>query len=200
MNDVLDKIPSQEIAEKRFYFIKDRTLRTNMVIAFRYMFFLLILENEYKLPGPISYSIYKNIIIYTAAIAESVLHYCLKTLLKEGLIESDKTLSKEWKERLCKDIYKISENEKVCGVIKHETIEKFSEKTQYQTLNRCALRSGIFNQDLFEKSEKLREKRNRIHLAGLKKVDDLYGETDTKEAFTTTANIIKVVESKILSI
>ena len=104
MDDVLNKIPTQEISEKRFTFIKNITLRTNIVIAFRYMFFLLILNNENKLPGPISYSIYKDIIIYTATIAESVIHYCLGTLIERGKINAADFMPSEWKEESSKDL------------------------------------------------------------------------------------------------
>ena len=197
MDNVLDKIPSQETVEKRFLFIENLTLRTNVVIAFRYMFFLLILVNDTKLPGPISYSIYKDIILYTATIAESCIHYGLKRLIELGKTGNAEIMPEEWKDSKCIDTYTISSDEKVCGVVRHKTYERFSSNTQFQTLNRAALKAGLFNKGLFEEVEQLREKRNRIHLAGLTDVDDYYQKSDVTKMFETTNNILKAIEHKI---
>ena len=61
-------IPDQSILQQRFKFIEDTTLSINTVIAFRYIIFLINLEQQVNLPGPIIYSLYKDIIVQTASV------------------------------------------------------------------------------------------------------------------------------------
>lgn len=68
-------IPDQSKLEERFAFIKDDTLRTNIVITFRYIIFLIELEQKQQLPGPIIYTIYKDMIVQTGTVVESCVHY-----------------------------------------------------------------------------------------------------------------------------
>lgn len=183
-------IPSQVSLEKRFSFVKNNILKVNLAIAFRYIIFLIALENEFELPGVISYSLYKDI-LYTATIVESCVYYCLKEHVNCGAIKSSDVMPWEWKETVCRELYKISERERVCGVVRHKKSERFSGKTQFKTLNEVALRTGIFNRQLFNKSEELRQKRNRIHLAALKKTDDFYEKEDIQKAFDIARAVIE---------
>ncbi len=196
-NDAVCHIPSQNILERRFSFVDNKILRTNIAIAFRYIIFLLTLESETKLPGAISYSIYKDVILYTATIIESCIHYCLRKSINSETVKSSSIMPWDWKDSKCVNLYKISKEEKVCGVVRHKASEKFSHHTQFQTLNRAALKAGILNKTLFDKAENLRQKRNRIHLAGLKKSDDFYEKKDTQEAFEKAKVILERIEKKL---
>ncbi len=188
-------IPSQKIIEDRFKFIKDNLLRTNITISFRYILFLIILEEDkVKLPGAISYSIFKDIIVNTAAIVESCIHYCLKTAISLKKIEEKDIMDVEWKETMSKDLYKISEDEKVCGVIKHKQYESFEDNTQFASLNKAALRAKIFDKNIFDCADKIRKVRNRIHLAALKETDDFYQKKDVNDAFDNAKKIIDRIE------
>ena len=79
-------VPLQQDLEKRFEFINDKTLRTNIALTFKYIIFLINLEDEYELPGTILYSIYKDIILYTAVVIESCIHHCLKQFISNGKV------------------------------------------------------------------------------------------------------------------
>lgn len=197
INRVIRHIPSQKVLEKRFSFIKNPILKTNLAIAFRYIIFLISLESEATLPGVISYSLYKDIILYTAAIVESCIHHCLKECIDCGEIKSSDVMPYEWKDSECSELYKISEDRRVCGVIRYRKSERFSTQTQFKTLNEVALRAKIFNRTLFDKVERLRKKRNRVHLAALKKVDDFYEKKDVQNAFDIAKVIIEKVEIKL---
>ena len=102
-----------------------------------------------------------------------------------------------WKYKNCKELYRISKQEVVVGAIRNKSNEKFSANTQFQTLNKAALKESIFNKDLYEKADALRKQRNYIHLAALKEIDDLYGKEDIQEAFNYAEVIIKQIEDKL---
>jgi hypothetical protein len=195
--DIVSHIPSQEALEKRFLFIENDILRTNLVIAFRYIIFLIVLEDENVLPGAISYSIYKNIILYTATIVESCIHYCLKKNIESGAVKSPEIMPWEWKNDSCVELYKISEERRVYGAVRHKASERFTDKTQFQTINRAAYKAKILNKALFDKAENLRKKRNRIHLAGLKKTDDFYEKKDIQTVFGEAKALIEQIENKL---
>ena len=190
-------VPLQQDLEKRFEFINDKTLRTNIALTFKYIIFLINLEDEYELPGTLSYSIYKDIILYTATIIESCIHYCLRQFIIKKKVKESAIFPSDWKYKNCKELYKISKHEIVVGAIKNKRNEKFSTNTQFQTLNKASLKASIFNKDLYEKADALRKQRNYIHLAALKEVDDLYEKKDIQEAFEYARAIIEQIEHKL---
>jgi len=195
-------IPSLTIFETRFSFIKNDILRINIAIAFRYVFFLLDLTEDKSstLPGSIIYSLYKDIILYTATIIESCIHYCLKEYVDKGKVKSADIMPEEWKEKDIKELYSISETEKICAITKKLGHQRFSHQTQFIVINRAALKAKIFDRELFEKAKKLRQKRNHIHLAALKEVDDYYEKKDVQEAFDDAKEIIQQIERKLLEL
>lgn len=201
MDHKIYDIPSQSVLEKRFVFIKNDVLRVNISIVFRYIVFLIgFLENSKKLPGSIVYSINKDIIISTAAIIESCIHYCIQQYIDKNIIKNDSIMPLDWKDKSCKDIYKISDNKKVCGIIKQRESEKFNDKIQFIILNRVAKKAGILSDSLFDEAESIRRKRNKIHLVALKKVDDFYDKKDVKDVFSASKKIIEFIELNLKKI
>jgi hypothetical protein len=196
--DSIDKnIPEQEILERRFKFIQNDLLRTNVVIAFRYIIFLISLEAKTKTPGPILYALYKDIILYTASIVESCLNYAIGEFIKKENLDITKIFPFEWKYEKCNCIYEISSDKQVIGAIQHKKYEKLSEKTQFKTVNEIALKSKLLNEDLFKKAEKIRDIRNHIHLAALTITEDFYKKSDVDEFFNIANLIINHIEEKI---
>ena len=114
-----------------------------------------------------------------------------------GKFKESTILPSGWKYKNCKELYRISKQEVVVGAIRNKSNEKFSTNTQFQTLNKAALKASIFNKDLYEKADALRKQRNYIHLAALKEIDDLYGKEDIQEAFNYAEVIIKQIEDKL---
>jgi len=193
----LNNVPSQDDLEGRFSFIDNEILKENIVIALRYVFFLKELEEERELPGPFSYSIYKNIILHIAAIVEAVIHYCVKFHLDNGIIKNEEAMSYQWSYRDAKKAYEISESEVLYTAVKYKKFERFGKSTRFQDLNRISRRINILTEDLFSKAEKLKEERNKIHLAGLKTVDDYYEKGQVESALKDAMLIIVRVEKMI---
>jgi len=64
-------------------------------------------------------------------------------------------------------------------------------------LNRACKRAKILNNILFEEVEELRERRNKIHLAGLTEVDDFYEKKDIQKAFDTAFKVLTLVQGRL---
>lgn len=198
-----DKIvlPQQSEFEERFSFIEDETLRTNTAITFRYIFFLLELEHETSLPGPIIYSIYKDMIVQTGTVVESCVHYTLKYLIDAEKIKSSEVMESEWKEEKCTVLEKLDDGDKeVCGITRRKSPQKLTKHTTFMDLNRACKRAGIYNEEAFAKAEALREARNKIHLAGLTQVDDIYTKADVDKFFGYAKVILSCLEEKITKV
>lgn len=198
--EILKDIPAEAVLERRFAFLKEEILRTNVVIAFRYIIFLITLQEKLKFRSGIAYSIYKDIILYVASIVESCIHYTLQEFFNAGLIKKEDVMPSEWQEIFSKEIYKISDMQIVCGIIKEKKCEEFSKKTQFLIINRTAKKAGILTDGLFKRAEALRKKRNKIHLVGLEMADDYYDKTDIKSSFRTAKVILTHLEEKLKEI
>lgn len=184
-------IPEIEFLEERFKFIENKILRTNLSISFQYIIFLVTLQ------GPVSYSIFKNIVLNTASIIEESLHYLLDTLIKQKQIDSEKIMSKENIYSNKKVLYTTDDGMEICGVHFKKKSTKLKTNTNFIEINRACKRAKILNDKLFEEVEELRDRRNKIHLAGLSNVDDFYEKKDIQKAFDTASKILKLVEGRL---
>lgn len=187
-------IELEDLQSNRFKFIENDVLRENISIKMQYIVFLISLEEEYELPGAVRYSTLKTIIIFTASIIEALLNYKLHSLISEGRIFEKDIMGKEERLSIVKDPVKISETEEIFGIKKVKKIKKLNEKIDFHELNRAAKRSGLFTENLFKMSEKIREDRNKIHAYSLKEVDDKYSKKDIFEVFSFAKTIIERVE------
>ena len=70
--------------ENRFLFFENEVLRKNLAINLQYIIFLIQQEEEHDLRGTITYSLYKNLILYTTSIIEGLLIHTYKKLLDKG--------------------------------------------------------------------------------------------------------------------
>lgn len=189
-NDFTNLLPNQEKIEKRFAFISDGVLHANVVIAFRYIIFLINLEGYNKLPGPILYSLYKDLIVQTATIIESCIHYTLQSHIDNGIINESELLGEEWIEEKNIVLHAYDDGTKrVCGVVQRKKVHELSNHTHFLELNRACKKAGIFTELSFSAAEKLRTSRNKIHLAGLKEIDILYSKAEVDVHFNY-ANIV----------
>jgi len=192
---ISEKVPAVEALEGRFLFIENDTLRSNISIAFQYIIFLITLDEETELQGPITYSIYKDIIVHTATIIESCLHYCLNEYVKAGKIDSVIETKIEYKNP--KQIYKIDAKNSLYLCMKGETILELKNITEFFKLNRMAKKNGILTDELFVDADKIREDRNKIHLSELNSNDNYFTKNDVEETFNRARNIIEHIEKKI---
>jgi hypothetical protein len=188
-------IEVEYLKNNRFSFIKNEILKENIAINMQYIVFLLSLEEEYELPGAVTYSSFKTIIVLTASIVESLIHYKLDELIKSNKIKEEDVTEKEKKYTDCKILHKISDTEQICGIKKTTKAKRLSHDTNFVDLNNTAKRSGLFTDDLFRKSDKIRIARNRLHPYGLKEVDNKYSKKDINNIFSMAEAIIKRIQT-----
>lgn len=191
----LQKIPNIEALSLHFKYIEDLVLRENIAIIFQYLIFLITLDDNHLLPGAVSYIIYKDMIIHTASITESLLCYGLikaiekrKTTLEVMNINSDK------KYKDFKKLYEISPTEILGGIIK---IKKLLEPLdmQFKDLISAAAHSDLINQSLENELTVIRTTRNNVHLSSLGTVDNAYNKTTVIKMFET----VKKLKTSIVS-
>jgi hypothetical protein len=192
-------IASAKELESRFSFISNEILRTNVAIAFQYIIFLIPLTQEQtEIPGPIRYSLYKNIILYTASIVEACLHYCIWKLIESKKVGSE-ILPHEWVNTTRVGMHQTSERERVVGMVQRKSQEKLKSSMQFQSLNRAAKQVKLFSEEIYKKADWLRTKRNDIHLVGLSGGEEMYlNQADTEKAFQYARDILKVIETECL--
>lgn len=190
-----DKVPSHEALMGRFLFIDDSTLRTHIVVTFQYIIFLITLEEETELQGPVSYSIYKDIIVQSASIIESCLHYCLRHYIEKGKIDDIIEMKNKYKKP--KQIYKLDNDNVLYLCLKIKEPIKFSSITDFHKINKMAKENKILTDSLFKDAEKMREDRNKIHLAGLTDQDKYFTKEDVQTTFNRSKRIIEAIESKL---
>ncbi len=197
LSEKLNNIPEIEFLENRFHFIRNADLRTNLSISFQYVIFLITIEEELTLQGPVSYSIFKNMVLNTAAIVEGSLHYLLDELIRENQVDPNKIFSREEKYTNKKVLFKTEKGVEICGIHVTKKPARLRPNTNFQEINRASRRAKLLSQKLFEDVEELREKRNKIHLAGLKKEDDFFDKKDIQKAFNTASSVLTLVEKKL---
>lgn len=192
--ECLQDIPNIDALSQNFTFIDDLTLRKNIAIVFQYIIFLITLEKNHSLPGAVSYVIYKDMIIHTASITESLLCYGLKKALEKGKTTLE---TMDIEENIYKDFIKIREissTEIVGGVTK---VKKYVEPQdmQFNDLIPAAINIGLINPAFENELKIIRQSRNRVHLSSLSRVDNLYTKEEVDNMFAT----VKKLKTSIIS-
>lgn len=191
-------VPEVQYLEERFKFIKNKTLRTNLSITFQYVIFLITLEEEITLQGPVSYSIFKNILLNTASIIEGSLHYLLDSLIRQKVVDAEKIMGSELIYSNKKILYKAENGVDICGIHSTKKPIKLKLNTNFIDINRACKRAKLLTDGLFKEVEELRDKRNKIHLAGLTEIDDYYDKKDIQKSFETASKVLSLVEQKLI--
>lgn len=195
--DFLGTIPSNEVLETRFSFVDNETLRENIVIYFRYIIFLLNLSEEQNV-DTLKYTIYKDIIIYTASIVESLLEYAVNREVLLGRADknvmgySKKSTQVGRVKHECNDMH-----DEVIEVVQTRKYHKLGsgDRIDFKDITSAAKKAGILSTALYDKAENLRKKRNTIHLSTLtKSSDDYFEKSDVDNAFNWAHDIIVAVE------
>jgi hypothetical protein len=196
-DEFLNQVPSADALGERFKFIDNELLKDNVVIYFRYIIFLLNTSEDAKIDS-LKYTLYKDIIIYTASIVESLLQY---TVEREVLLG-----------RLDKKVMGYNKKSVQIGKVKHdcnemhdETIEVVQirkypklgsgDRIDFKDITLAAKTGKIINESQYRAAEDLRNKRNTIHLSTLtKSSDDYFEKADVDKAFSSAHDIIVAVE------
>ena len=187
-------IPSVQELELSFPFVKNDTLRANLAINLQYIFFLIQTEEENTLPGAVSYSLFKNIILYTTSIIEGILVYSFTVGLEKKAIDESRAMKSSTKFRDIKTIYKIDKSNQIIAGRKEKSYEKFTRRTSFVDVIQAAKTVKMIDTKLAGEINDLREKRNKIHLAGLEIVDDYYDRKEINKAFALTLKTLEVLD------
>ena len=59
------------------------------------------------------------------------------------------------------------------------------------------MRASLFNRSIFNSVEELREARNKIHLAGLESIDEIYKKDEVDLQFKNAQRVINHIEKKL---
>lgn len=95
-------------------------------------------------------------------------------------------------------LYQIDDVTKIVGAKAVKKHEKFKKNTQFKTVCDAYEKGELIDEDLIKDINDLRDKRNKIHLAGLKKVENYYTKKDINEAFEVANKVIEEVEKIVL--
>ncbi len=98
-----------------------------------------------------------------------------------------------------KVLFLVDENTKIEGIKSVKKHEKFKKNTQFKTVCDAYKIGQLISQDLLNDINALRDKRNKIHLAGLKQKDDYYLKADINTAFKTMTNAIEAVRNLVVN-
>jgi len=184
------QVPDIEYLDDRFEFIKNPILKENLTISLQYVVFLVKVETDFETTGAVKYSIFKNAIQYTASIVEGVMHYGLEFAIQNGIVNEGSVMPKMDTYTEKKLLYKIDPYTQIMGVKQVKKFEKFKKNTQFKTVCDAYKKGKLIDSDLLKSINELREKRNKIHLAGLKKIEDDYTKDDIAEAFNVAFSAI----------
>jgi len=196
--DFADKIPPLHVLETRFGFIDNPMLKQNAAIYLRYVMFLLALSEEDGLES-LTYTVYKDIIIFTASTIEAALDYTCRKLILQGKADEDiYGVTKKLEDvggikHDCEDLYHAE-----LRVVKKSKVLKLhsGDDISFAEINRAAKSAKVLDDKLFDAAEKLRNKRNTIHLITLKKSsDDYFKKSDVEDAFKYAHDILLKIES-----
>ena len=192
------KIISPRSLNRRFKFITNDTLKSNVSNTFAYIVFLYSLSETDTLPNFLKTQIYKNTIIQTVSIVESIITWKLLDLVKIGdkRQKDFQSRKKEYDFKSIKKVYTPKNDYEIFVCFRIPKVQIIEEDTHLIEINRAALRSNLFDIKLFNKAEKLRKTRNKIHLAGLKQIDDKYREKDVDNLFKISGEIIERIEKQ----
>lgn len=180
--DIIEDLPSIGIIKRRFSFISNSLLVHNLSLALQYIVFLVALQNRYLLKkAPASY-IVKDIIIHSSSIVEATLAYTLERIIDINH-ELEKKICRE--EKIYRDVhchYKTEEFDLITAKVIRKKLP-LNEDTNFNTLNFLAKRIDLFPESLYIKSENLRTLRNKVHLTGLKNIENHYQASQTDHIF-----------------
>ncbi len=186
--------PKADDLLKRFAFVDNKILQENIAIAVQYISFLVSVDSEYELSGAIKNSVYKNIILWSASVAEGLVNWKLHKLVE---------MKPELKDVCCIDKPQYSEIKMICldesseeiwAVKKGRQIIHLDSETDFEKLIIYSKRVGLFDDDLEQRARQLKKARNRVHLASLDSVDDKYTKEQINECFKNMSTIVKAIE------
>ncbi len=172
-------------------FISNEILKTNIALTMQY---IIELNEISKKEINIKSFIYKTIIIYSASIIEAVLHYYLQNNIKKEILE------KEWTYSDIRILHEIKKNEQIIAGRRFKKKIKIKKNIDFKKINEISLKFNIIDKIFFDKFEKVRKLRNRIHLSGLNNIDYNYNKKTLSFVFDSVREALDIIQTKSLQI
>lgn len=187
-----DFVNSAQVIQ-RFNFIKDNTIKSKLIDSFKYLVFLTILEEEYDVATTAGRLIYKDIIVHSASILECLIHYKIKSMVDSFEINFEDLGLVEEKLSNKKVLYVIDSETNLVSMQVKKTKRDLDFDEDFHSLNSCAKNIKIFNEDNFNRADKIRKLRNKIHVFSLGSSSINFSKELVEEVFDDLDNLLKVL-------
>lgn len=199
-DEIIDELMPKETFEKRFSFITNDTLKKNIAIAFEYIVFLIDTAGKESHKQLIRSSLYKDATVYTGTIVEACLCHVLLKYFSANKLQKVKVLTPAWKEEGQGLIHEFTKKKRIRYVVEHTSYEDIRDSSNFIEINRACLRGKILSEKEYKIVEEIRIARNKIHVSGLKEIDNSYSKEKLDEIFNKASKIIKKIEKKLSKI
>lgn len=195
--EFINQVAALSVFEERFAFVRNNTLKGNAAIYLRYIVLQINISEELE-DDPLAYSIYRDIIVHTASIIESILEYTIREYITVGKAEEG-AFGFNWHysqispiDHDCNEFH----DAKFIVAKKEKVLKTAARDLSFEDINSTAKRLKILDDNLYKKADSLRAKRNLIHLTSLEKSsDDYFNKNDVQKAIANAHDIILRVES-----
>jgi len=193
----IPSVPNLEVCKETLSFIDNESLRYNLALKVQYVAYIDGLEyhNVFSVDS-LEYSLCTDHIIHLASIVEGVLFYVLSSYVEHGGIRITDLKEKHVKQsKQPKKLYDLDDETKI--VCYKESKEAHISPAQgFRSFNAIAKNQGIWNEDLFQQAEDIREKRNMIHIP--QETDfPFYTREDMETAYASTNTLLQRLQDCI---
>ena len=196
-DEIIDELMPKDAFEKRFSFVKNDTLKKNIAIAFEYIVFLIDTASKEEHKKLIKSSLYKDATVYTGTVVEACLCHVLLEYLSANKLIKSKVLTQKWKEAEQGLIHEFSKKKRIRYVLENMNYEDIKDSSNFIEINRACLRGKILTKKEFDVAEEIRIARNKIHVSGLKEIDNSYSKEKLDDIFDKANKIIRKIEKKL---
>jgi len=198
MANPYEDIPEvQWISANRFQYIHNETVRQNVAVCFQYITFLVITKKMYGKSGPINLSINRDIVVHTASMIETILHYAVSEIVQ---LEPEKknSLSSKWEQKNQGAIHQFDNGtERIIWIRQIIKPQVFSENPTSEVVHKAAFDIGLIDNDLYAKANAIRLARNNIHFSGNNKLVSYPSDATVTKYFDDAKVIFEKVKLEL---
>ena len=165
--------------------VDDEVLRENIEITFDHLVELLSLSEWPNYTETLRSSFRKTVIIYTASIIEALLMLTLKKNKTEDELSEAHPIFK-----VDKVIYEINSVERiVLGRNEVKTDKCRFDRLNLDQVNDLCKKHGIISKAVFDRVDKVRMLRNRLHISTMKVIERDYSKQDLEFVFSVAREV-----------
>ncbi len=151
------------------------------------------LEHHKKSKGKAASGYLKLVLVLTGSCVETLVYRLVRLALKNG----KKMPIGSWEYINAKPLHKEFVTKKGGEVVicrRKKRRIKLTSKIDFKKLNSFAKQMGLVDQTMFERLEKIRDTRNRIHLSALTSIDTNYTVADVQEGANTVDKLLDLID------